>query len=371
MEAETGTVLAAKNADEKLPIASTTKIMTALLALERGKLDERITISEEAAYQEGSSMYTSPGETYTLEDLLYGLLLNSGNDAAWAIAEHISGSVPAFVAEMNQRARELGATNTHFTNPSGLPDPGHYSTARDLALITKAALARSDFRRIVSTKARKVPWPAKGEEKLLINHNRLLWRYEGADGVKTGYTNEARQCLVASATRNGQSLIAVILRSEGNSVWTDAERLLDYGFANFTTRTLVRAGEGFGEVKVKGGEVASVPVQAARGLTVTVPKEKSNQLNRSVELSDDLTAPVAAGRKLGEVIFTLAGEEIGRVPLVAAADVARPLRRSWWFWALVAVGVYTLGYSLVSWDLRRRRQRVRWKRLIARYRDRE
>lgn len=371
MDAETGAVLAAQNADEKLPIASTTKIMTALLALERGKLDDRITISEEAAYQEGSSMYTSPGETYTLEELLYGLLLNSGNDAAWAIAEHIAGSVPAFVEAMNQRARELGATNTHFSNPSGLPDPDHYSTARDMALITKAALARPDFRRIVSTKAQKIPWPVKGEEKLLVNHNRLLWNYEGADGVKTGYTNEARQCLVASATRDGQSLIAVVLRSEGNSVWTDAERLLDYGFANFTTRTLVRAGESFGEVEVKGGEVESVAVQAARGLTVTVPKEESNRLERSVELTDELTAPVAAGREVGEVIFTLDGEEVGRVPLVAAADVARPLRRRWWFWALVAGLVYTLGYSLVSWDLRRRRQRIRWKRLMARYRDRE
>lgn len=371
MDAETGAVLAAQNADEKLPIASTTKIMTALLALERGKLDDRITISEEAAYQEGSSMYTSPGETYTLEELLYGLLLNSGNDAAWAIAEHIAGSVPAFVEAMNQRARELGATNTHFSNPSGLPDPDHYSTARDMALITKAALARPDFRRIVSTKAQKIPWPVKGEEKLLVNHNRLLWNYEGADGVKTGYTNEARQCLVASATRDGQSLIAVVLRSEGNSVWTDAERLLDYGFANFTTRTLVRAGESFGEVKVKGGEVENVAVQAARGLTVTVPKEESNRLERSVELTDELTAPVAAGREVGEVIFTLDGEEVGRVPLVAAADVARPLRRRWWFWALVAGLVYTLGYSLVSWDLRRRRQRIRWKRLMARYRDRE
>jgi D-alanyl-D-alanine carboxypeptidase (penicillin-binding protein 5/6) len=371
MDAETGAVLAAQNADEKLPIASTTKIMTALLALERGNLDDRITISEEAAYQEGSSMYTSPGETYTLEELLYGLLLNSGNDAAWAIAEHISGSVPAFVEAMNQRARELGATNTHFSNPSGLPDPGHYSTARDLALITKAALARSDFRRIVSTKAQKVPWPVKGEEKLLVNHNRLLWRYEGADGVKTGYTTQARQCLVASATRDGQSLIAVVLRSEGNNVWTDAERLLDYGFANFTTRTLVRAGEKFGAVKVKGGDMESVAVQAARGLTVTVPKEKSDELEKSVEITGELTAPVAAGHEVGEVIFTLAGEEIGRVPLVAAADVARPVRHRWWFWPLLVGVVYTLGYSLVRWDIRRRRQRVRWKRLMARYRDQE
>lgn len=371
MDADTGEVLAAQDADERLPIASTTKIMTALLALERGRLSDKITISEKAAYQEGSSMYTTPGETYTLEELLYGLLLNSGNDAAWAIAEHIAGSVPAFVNLMNERARELGAVNTHFTNPSGLPDPQHYSTARDLAVITRAALARPDFRRIVGTKAQKVPWPVKGEDRLLINHNRLLWRYEGADGVKTGYTNEARQCLVASATREGQRLIAVVLKSEGNSVWTDAERLLDYGFANFVTRTLVRPGDGFGQVKVRGGETDRVAIQAEQGLTVTLPKDKSDQVERSLKLTGELTAPVAAGREVGTVVFTVGGQEIGRVPLVAAADVARPVRRTWWFWVLAALGVYTLGYLLVSWDLRRRRQRVRWKRVMARYRDRE
>jgi len=371
MDPETGAVLAAQNPDERLPMASTTKIMTALLALERGHLSDKITISREAAGQEGSSMYTSAGETYTLEELLYGLLLNSGNDAAWAIAEHIAGSVPAFVTLMNERAQELGAVNTHFANPSGLPDPAHYSTARDLALIAKAAVARPDFRRLVATKAQEVPWPAKGEKRLLINHNRLLWRYDGADGVKTGYTNEARQCLVASATRGGQRFLAVVLKSEGNSIWTDAERLLDYGFANFITRSLVRPGEAFGTVPVKGGESESVAVQAQTGLAVTIPKEKSDRIERSLKLTDQLAAPVAAGREVGEVVFTLGGEELGRVPLVAAADVARPVRRNWWFWVLVALGVYTLGYLVVSWDLRRRRQRVRWKRAVARYRDRE
>lgn len=371
MDADTGAVLAAQNPNERLPMASTTKIMTALLALEKGRLDERITISEEAALQEGSSMYTSPGETYTLEELLYGLLLNSGNDAAWAIAEHIGGSVPAFVELMNERAQELGTKNTHFTNPSGLPDPEHYSSARDMALITRAALSREDFRRIVSTKAQKVPWPAKGEEKLLINHNRLLWRYEGADGVKTGYTNEARQCLVASATRGEQRLIAVVLKSEGNSVWTDAERLLDYGFANFESCTLVRAEEPFGSVKVKGGVEGEVPVRAAAALRVCLPKDKSGQVERSLELVDGLAAPVVAGQEAGQVIFSLAGEELGRVALVAAGDVARPVRNKWWFWVLVAFGLYTVGYLVVSWDLRRRRQRLRLKRLVARYRDRE
>jgi D-alanyl-D-alanine carboxypeptidase (penicillin-binding protein 5/6) len=371
MDAETGTILASRNPEQRLPMASTTKMMTALIALERGQLDETVTVSEEAAYQEGSSMYTSPGETYTLEEMLYGLLLNSGHDAAWAIAEHVAGSVPEFVELMNEKALELGATNTHFANPSGLPDPEHYSTARDLALIAQAALARSDFSRLVATKAQEVPWPVKGENKLLINHNRLLWRYDGADGVKTGYTNEARQCLVASATREERRLIAVILKSEGNSVWTDAEKLLDYGFANFENRTLVRAGESLASAPVKGGESEEVSLMTAADLTVTLPKGAGEEVEKTVEVLGELEAPVAAGHQAGELVFSLAGEEIGRVPLVTTVDVARPVKKNWWFWAAAGLALYTLVYLIMRWDIRRRRQRMRLRRIIARYRYRE
>ncbi|NLG87539.1 MAG: D-alanyl-D-alanine carboxypeptidase, partial [Firmicutes bacterium] len=305
IDAETGNVLGSKNPDLKLPIASTTKIMTALLALENGHLADRVTLSEEAALQEGSSMYTSPGESYTLEELLYGLMLNSGNDAAWALAEHIAGSVPDFVAQMNTRAQELGAVNTHFTNPSGLPDPDHYSTAHDLALIAKAAMAREDFRRIAATKAQNVPWPVKETDKLLVNHNKLLWRYEGADGIKTGYTNQARQCLVASATRDGQRLIAVVLKSEGENVWSDAQRLLDWGFTNFSTTLLVHSGDQFGTIPVKRGEIDKIVATADRDLKATLPKESVDLVQAVVqELPASLTAPVDKGQILGKVVFT-------------------------------------------------------------------
>ena len=367
IDADTGQVLGAKNPDVKLPMASTTKIMTALIALEKGSLDDTITLSEEAALQEGSSMYTSPGESYSLEEMLYGLMLNSGNDAAWALAEHIGGSVSSFVEAMNERARELGAVHTHFANPSGLPDPQHYSTARDLALIAKAAMEREDFRRIVSTKARNVPWPVKDTDKLLINHNRLLWRYEGADGIKTGYTNEARQCLVASATRGDQRLIAVVLKSEGNSVWTDAEQLCDWGFANFANRVLVRAGDELETVPVERGVTDSIVAIADRDLKVTLPKNEIDQVQTVVqELPASLTAPIDKGQLLGKVVFTVNDKKVGEVPLVAAEDVKRP-PKPWWFWVGLVFVLWLVG-ALITWDIRRRRRRMRLKRVTFRYR---
>lgn len=367
IDADTGQVLGAKNPDVKLPMASTTKIMTALIALEKGSLDDTITLSEEAALQEGSSMYTSPGESYSLEEMLYGLMLNSGNDAAWALAEHIGGSVSSFVEAMNERARELGAVHTHFANPSGLPDPQHYSTARDLALIAKAAMEREDFRRIVSTKARNVPWPVKDTDKLLINHNRLLWRYEGADGIKTGYTNEARQCLVASATRGDRRLIAVVLKSEGNSVWTDAEQLCDWGFANFANRVLVRAGDELETVPVERGVTDSIVAIADRDLKVTLPKNEIDQVQTVVqELPASLTAPIDKGQLLGKVVFTVNDKKVGEVPLVAAEDVKRP-PKPWWFWVGLVFVLWLVG-ALITWDIRRRRRRMRLKRVTFRYR---
>lgn len=367
MDADTGMILTAKNPDAKLAIASTTKIVTALLALEKGHLDDKITLSEEAALQEGSSMYTSPGESYTVEEMLYGLMLNSGNDAAWALAEHLGGDVSDFVKAMNERVRELGAENTHFTNPSGLPDPEHYSTARDLAIIAKTAMARADFRQIVSTKGRNVSWPVKDTDKLLVNHNKLLWRYEGADGIKTGYTNEARQCLVASASRGNRRLIAVILKSEGENVWSDAQRLLDWGFENFANHTVVRSGERLGNVTVKHGRAEKVGAIAERDLKVTLAKGDEDRVQVSLqELPPCLTAPVEGGQVLGKAVFTVGEKTVGQVPLVAAEDVRRP-PISWRFW-LGLVIVLWLIFELIIWDVRRRRRRMRLKHVTFRYR---
>ena len=229
MEAKTGEVLYAKNAHRVLPPASTTKIMTAILAIEKGNLRDRVWVGPKAAGKSGSSMRLALGESRTLEELLYGLMLPSGNDAAVAIAEHIAGTEWGFAQMMTEKAKSLGLRNTGFQNASGLPAYGHYTTAYDLAFLTRYALKNQIFARIVCTKVKTVPGPRKGSTRRLSNNNKLLWDYKYATGVKTGYTSSAGSCLVASATKNGKTLIAVILRSAQRYV--GAERLFEYGFA--------------------------------------------------------------------------------------------------------------------------------------------
>lgn len=229
MEMETGTILFEKAAKKRMYPASITKIITGIVALEASNLEEIVTVSEEARYEEGTRVFLSPGEQKSMELLLYGLLLNSGNDAATAIAEHIDGSKSKFADRMNEFVKEIGAQQTHFTNPHGLHETEHYTTALDMALITRYAMADSVFREIVATKT--LPWDGEEWESELVNHNKLLWRYEGATGIKNGYTDQSGNTLVASAERNGNELIAVLL--EGNSseaVYDDAVHLLDYGF---------------------------------------------------------------------------------------------------------------------------------------------
>lgn len=217
-----------KNADSIMYPASTTKIMTLLVALEKGDLDSLVTVSSAAAGCEGSSLYLNAGDTITLRNLLYGMMLVSGNDAAEAVAEHVGGSIDGFVEMMNAEAKRVGATRTHFSNPHGLPDPGnHYTTARDLALITAYAYSVPEFREIVSHDRKQVYF-AIGHSREVFNTNRLLKYYDGANGVKTGFTNDAGYCLVAAAKRDGIQLIAVILNSD--SRWDDAANMLDYGF---------------------------------------------------------------------------------------------------------------------------------------------
>ncbi|NMA54370.1 MAG: D-alanyl-D-alanine carboxypeptidase [Firmicutes bacterium] len=365
IDADTGRLLYTKNPDLKLPVASTTKILTALLVLERGSLTDKVTISEKAAFQEGSSMYTSPGETYTVEELLYGLMLNSGNDAALALAEYVNENVADFAEAMNERARQLGALNTNFTNSSGLPDPDSYSTAKDMALIARAAMARNDFREIAGTKERYVPWPVKDTDKLLVNHNKLLWRYEGADGVKTGYTSEARQCLVASASRQGRRLIAVVLKSEQESVWRDAQLLLDWGFTNFYNRTLVSAGETLDTVSVKKGQADEVEAVAKHDLLVTLDREQEEIKTILEGVPSELEAPVDQGQPLGQAVFTAEETEIGRVPLLAGTAVPR-VRKPWWFWLGLLILLRLIWLLIVRAKRRRRLRHPRW--IYFRYR---
>ncbi|WP_019003901.1 D-alanyl-D-alanine carboxypeptidase family protein [Cohnella laeviribosi] len=243
IDAKTGTILYEKNADTRLYPASITKIATGIVAIESSNIKDTVKVSKEARYEEGTRVFLAEGEEVTLENLLYGLLVNSGNDAATAIAEYIDGSKEQFAIRMNEFVRDkVGVTQTHFTNPHGLPDPNHYTTARDMAFIAKYAMKNDLFRQIVSTKTK--PWTGKEWKSELVNHNKLLWSYEGANGIKNGYTNAAGFTLVSSARRGDTELIGVILKaSSNNELYADMTELLDYGFENFESRLVMAKGE--------------------------------------------------------------------------------------------------------------------------------
>ena len=308
MDADSGRVLYEQNADERMLIASITKIMTAVVALEKGKTSDTYTVTAEDM-AEGSSMYLAVGETVTLEELLYGLMLSSGNDAALAVAHCVSGTVEDFVAEMNAKAEDLGMTNTSFANPNGLDHADHYSTARDMAVLTAYALQNAAFARIVSTKSITIG------TRTLTNHNKLLSQYEGCIGVKTGYTKAAGRTLVSAARRDGQTLVAVTL-SDGND-WLDHAALLDYGFSAYPRKAVLSEGEDVCSVSVKGGTLSEVPLVA--GASVWYPLASGEELSLCVDAPAAVTAPLPAGTVVGSVTISFHGEAIGQVPLVTGA----------------------------------------------------
>lgn len=309
--------------------ASTTKIMTALAVVERGGLDEMVTVSPRAAATSGSTVWLSAGETLSVQDLLYGLLLTSGNDAAVALAEHVAGSVDDFARLMNEEARAIGATDTHFRNPHGLDEPGHYTTARDLALIAARALQEPLVARIVATKRATIAWPGHEVDRALRNKNRLLWEYEGADGVKTGFTDEAGKCLVASATRGGLHLVAVVMGSP--DIWGAAAAILNYGFAKLSAATVARRGDVVRSIRVVGGDRERLPLVARDDLVVAVSPGEGERIRTRLDGLDELRAPVRAGVTYGRLVAVLDGEDVASVPLVAAQDAkAQTVFRSFW-----------------------------------------
>jgi len=229
IEATTGQIIYSRNADQKMFPASTTKVMTLILGLEQGKLDDIVTVGQNAFGVEGSSLYLEVNDKMPFGELLEGMILLSGNDAATAVAEHVAGNVPNFAAQMNKRAKELGCTNTNFTNPHGLPDVNHYTTAHDLALIAAHGYSLDKFEQIVSLREKNYSW-LHGDDKRLESENQMLKLYRGGNGVKTGYTQAAGRCLISGAKRGNIQLVAVVLDSL--FMWQDSVALLDYGFAN-------------------------------------------------------------------------------------------------------------------------------------------
>lgn len=308
LDAESGRVLYEKDADEKSLIASTTKIMTGLLVCEHGALDEPFEVPAAAVGIEGSSMYLKAGEQVTPRTLLYGMMLRSGNDAATALAIYIAGSCEAFAARMNARAQALGLAHTRFANPHGLDSEENYSTARDLAALTREALKNETFREVVSTKTVTMA------ERCLTNHNKLLWRYDGAIGVKTGYTKAAGRILVSAAERDGRTLIAVTICDPDD--WRDHARLLDYGFSQYTQVEFAAEGAPVGRAMVAGGEAPSVALVTREALRYPMLSDERAQLQLRVPAI--VCAPVAQ-EQAGTLDLLIGGERVASVPVDFAA----------------------------------------------------
>ncbi len=323
MEMETGRVLYEKNAHEALPMASTTKVMTALLALENASLTDLVTTGKNAFGVPGTSIYLTEGEQLTMEEMLYGLMLCSGNDAAVAIAEHVAGSVDSFCRLMTLRAEQLGCENTVFSTPHGLPAQAHHTTAWDMALITREALQNPVFRRIVSTQRASIPWAGHTENRVLNNKNSLLSSYEGAIGVKTGYTKAAGRCLVFAAEREGMTVVGCVLNDP--DWFRDAAQIMDTGFARFHMATLLEANESVGLIPVEGGTQESVAVHAGKKLSA--PVEKGTLPHLDVSLPGALAAPVTKGQPVGTASLYDQGTLLATVPLYASESVdARSFR---------------------------------------------
>lgn len=314
-----GRILLSHNAQTPLPMASTTKVMTALLALENCRMDEMVTCGRNAFGVPGTSIYLSQGETLSMEHMLYGLMLASGNDAAVAIAEHIGGTVEAFCLMMTERAAELGCTNTVFLTPHGLPQEGHYTTAYDLALIAREAMQHPFFTELVSTRRASIPWEGRNYSRVLNNKNRLLSEFEGATGIKTGYTKKAGRCLVFGAERDGIRVIGVVLNC---SDWFDeAARLMNTAFDRFESVTLLSDGEYIRTLPVLHSGDTSIRVIASEALTGVVPK--GTKATVEIDLPDTLDAPVYQGEVIGAARLVCQGEVIGQTPLIAGESVLR------------------------------------------------
>lgn len=302
MDVASGRLLYSSNGDTPMRIASLTKIMTAIVAIEHGKLDDMVKTGKRAVGKEGSSIYLQLGEEMSLSNMLYGLMLRSGNDAATAIAEHVGGSEEGFVHLMNEKAAMLGLTHTQFRNPHGLDEEGHFSSPNDLARLAAYALKNKDFAAIVSTRVKDVPNPHEKWSYRWQNKNKMLAMYEGADGVKTGYTKKALRCLVSSATRNGQKLVAVTI-NDGDD-WRDHQQLLDWGFGHFPLRTLAEKGQPIQGITQVAGQPFRYPLEESEAAGIQSKLELIPAIGERFELGER-----------GKLLFYLNGSFIGSIPV--------------------------------------------------------
>lgn len=392
IDAESGDILFEKNAHKPMYPASTTKVMTAVLTLENANLNDKVIIDKETPFTDGSRIYVKEGEEFTVEQLLNALLIQSANDSAVALAKHVSGSVEEFAKLMNKRAKELGALNTNFTNPNGLPDKNHVTTAYDLSMIAKYAMTIPKFREIVKTEKYQIPITEKTDEvRYLKNRNRLLWgvgpsnkmeyngelidiKYDIVDGIKTGYTAEAQQCLVSTAYKNNRRVISVVLKAIKTNVYSDTRKLIDYAFDNFNLIDVVNSGTILKTVPVEKGIEENVDLVTQDSISKIVPNNyNQSHVAHKIEVEQQIVAPINKGQVLGKVTYTLNGESIGETNLIALQSIdekqvykiikkIKEPKSINFFKILIGIAlVYILWRTIVTVRrIRRKRRRWRW-----------
>lgn len=363
MDADSGQILKSKNAHQHLAPASMTKLMTLLLTLEaidQGKAHktDRIVTSEKAADMDGTRIYLEPGEVMNLEDLIISMVLASANDASVAVAEKLGGSEAKFVKQMNQKAKTLGMKDSYFMNVSGMPAPGHYSSAYDMALLARYTMAKTPILKYSSLKQ----YNLRQGEFPIYNGNKLLWRYPDADGLKNGYTSQAKNCLTATAKRGKLRLIAVVMGCPFRGGQTaDAMALLDYGFKYYSSTGLLPAGKVCATVKVNAGDTREVPTLVADEVNAMYAKSNGIAFTCRQDLPDSINAPVKKGQKLGEMQILYDGKLLKKVDLLAAKDVARIslLGRIWrihWGYKLIILFIITI-FSIRRFNMIRNKRR--------------
>lgn len=315
IDAMTGRILYEKDAHTKRGMASTTKIMTALVALEKGNPDDIAQVSYTASRTEGSSLYLKAGEKMRVSDLVYGLMLNSGNDAAVVLAEHIGGGVPAFARMMNDFALEIGAKSTNFKNPNGLHDEEHYTTAYDLALITRRAMQNETFRQISATKKYTVETVDTKRKIYLSNHNKLLNLLDGCDGVKTGFTKKTGRCLVSSVTRDGWQAICVTLNAGDD--WNDHTYLMNKAFSEYKSRRVISKGQFIKTIPVTDGTEECVGAVAGKDISISAKENEKFDFEVLYHIDETVVAPVETGQRLGSIELVYNGKSFASAELLS------------------------------------------------------
>lgn len=318
IDGDSGRILYEKNAYEKRGMASTTKIMTALVVLENAKLDDVVNVSYNASITEGSSMYLKANEKITVEGLLYGLMLNSGNDAATALAEHTSGNIEKFAELMNKKAKEIGMKNTSFANPHGLDNENHYSTAYDMALLTKYAIKNETFKTIVGTKS-KIIQTQGGEYKYLTNHNKLLSMYEYCSGVKTGFTKKCGRCLVSFSERNDVKLITITLNAPDD--WNDHISLYDEYFNIYKRYNIINNNDYIASINVENSDENNLKLYSSKAISLTLTPDEYKDLDIEYKYNDTVNAPIYKGQIMGKINVRLNNKIIASSPIITTYGI--------------------------------------------------